>query len=182
MSLCSLWMAGMAWCPPTRRSPTACARRTCRCSSPSTRPTTGGRSTARSSSTGWASSRSSRLPPSMAQGTGDLLDEVDQAPAGAVARPVAGRRTRGSRGRHRRPPQCRQVLAAQSVAAEKSARSSATCPGRPGTASTRSCAGRSGSSALSIRPESGARARSRGRASSRTSASSSPGGRSRRRT
>ena len=43
MSLCSLWMAGRAWSPPTRRLPTACGRQTFRCSSPSTRPTIAGR-------------------------------------------------------------------------------------------------------------------------------------------
>ncbi len=119
-----------------------------------------GRRTAPSSSIGWASNRSSRLPPSTAQGTGDLLDEVVKRLPGAVGDGPAESRAGRSRGRHRRPSERRQVVAAQSVAQRRARRSSATCRGRRGTASTRCFAGSGASSESSTRPGFGAPARS----------------------
>ena len=76
-------------------------------SSRSTRPTTSARRPASPSSTSWGSIRWSKSPPSTAQGTGDLLDEIVTA-AGAAA-------TRGPRiappGRPRSAPEPERSVA-----------------------------------------------------------------------
>ena len=87
MSLSSLWMAATGWCRATRRLRAACGRRTCRCSWRSTRPTTSARAGRRARVLpARASSRSIEIAAEHGEGTGDLLDEVVEAAAGADAR------------------------------------------------------------------------------------------------
>ena len=87
-----------------------------RSSSRSTRPTTAARGAARSSSTSSASSRSSRSPRSTARASATCSTRSSQRLPGP-ARDGAGAEPRRNRGRHRRPAERRQVVAAQSVAA-----------------------------------------------------------------
>ena len=119
MSSCSSSMAGRGWCPATRRLPRGL--RACRragASWRSTRPTTGARAAGRSSSTSSGFEPVVEIAAEHGEGVGDLLDEII-ARLPDAPRDVGRRRAEpgGNRGRHRRPAERRQVVAAQSVAA-----------------------------------------------------------------